>query len=193
MVQNLRLVGSRTLTSANSDVTSNFTLPASAGGNWGEASDSLHLYDSGNTNYGVYYNWYTATAGTGTGSMTSVSATNLTNASSSICPKGWRLPDGGQSTIKAFYQLDRVLGGTGANRTDVNQKNKFITAPYDFVFAGSYAGQIWDQGSFGHLWSRSASTNAGNPFYFSLRDGGYIAPQGTTGSIYGLCIRCVNK
>ncbi|MBQ3309917.1 InlB B-repeat-containing protein, partial [Candidatus Saccharibacteria bacterium] len=59
MVQNLRLVGSRTLTPSDSDVTSNFVLPASSD-NFGTTNDAAginipRLKDSGNASYGVYY------------------------------------------------------------------------------------------------------------------------------------------
>ena len=88
MTQNLRLVGPLTLNSTYSDMTSgSFSLPASTSGVWATVEDNptetnrARAYDTGNANYGVYYNWYTATAGTG------VQATTSGNAPSSICPK----------------------------------------------------------------------------------------------------------
>lgn len=89
MIENLRLTGSRTLTSSNSDVSSSFTLPASTDSfSKGSSSDPIQINASSASQYGVYYSWYAATAGTGTYSM------NSGNAASSICPKGWKLPTG---------------------------------------------------------------------------------------------------
>ena len=86
MTQNLRIAG-KTITPADSDVISNYTIPASSinGFNFSDTSNAYVNSDGG------FYNWYTATAGTGAQSMSSG------NTSVSICPKGWRLPTGGSS------------------------------------------------------------------------------------------------
>ena len=51
--------------------------------------------------YGCYYNWYTATAGSGT---TAISSGNVEH---SICPSGWTLPTGGNqgqfATLYSYY------------------------------------------------------------------------------------------
>ena len=91
MTQNLRLTGSRKLTSADSNVSSDWTLPAANSSFPTPCMDAAYSMNSGNASYGYYYNWYAATAGTGTCSMSSG------NATASICPKGWRLPTGGSS------------------------------------------------------------------------------------------------
>ena len=129
MTQNLALgstTADLTLTPSDSNITSgSFIIPTTAvqtsgSTSWGDASNSSnakHVYATGNTTYGNYYNWYTATAGTGLGTMSSTSASSLTNATDSICPKGWRLPDGGTSATKSWYALDVALGGTGQSKS----------------------------------------------------------------------------
>ncbi len=83
MTQNLRIVD-KEITSADSDVTSNFTIPVSAYWQSVVIKES-HAYYNNDPVIGAYYNWYVATAGTGSG-------IGSTNAQVSICPKGWKLP-----------------------------------------------------------------------------------------------------
>ena len=53
------------------------------------ASGTCRVYD-GHYLVGNYYQWNAATAGTG-GTITS------SNASGSVCPKGWKLPSSGST------------------------------------------------------------------------------------------------
>ena len=203
MTQNLRLGDSSAITlhPSDSDVSADWELPAaqtSGSGSWSDASNSnntKHVYAQSNTTYGNLYNWYTATAGTGLGTMSSTSAANLTNASSSICPKGWRLPDGGTSATKSWYALDIALGGKGTNRTDATQRNKFINAPYSFPYSGyyNYGNGLSNQGSYGYWWSRSAYTTAGLAYYFLLYSNGYVGPRTNINVGNGLAVRCVAR
>ena len=205
MTQNLALgstTAALTLTPSDSNITSgSFTIPTSAvqtsgSTSWGDASNSgnaKHVYATGNDTYGNYYNWYTATAGTGKGTMSSTSASSLTNATDSICPKGWRLPDGGTSATKSWYALDKALGGTGANRADTTQRDKFISSPYNFPYSGyyNYGGGVYNQGSVGYWWSRSAFTTAGQAYRFILNTNGLVYPQVDGDVGYGFAVRCV--
>ena len=198
MTQNLALgstEGTMTLTSADSNVSNSFVLPVvqtSEGETW--VSDTEHVYATGNEDYGNYYNWYTATAGTGTGDMVSPSASDLINASSSICPKGWRLPDGGESPAGSFYALDVALGGTGANRTDTMERDRYLGSPYSFPYSGYYnyiGSRVGDQGQGGWWWSRAASTSAGNTFGFTIDADSHVWPQHKLITYHGASIRCI--
>ena len=88
-----------------------------------------------------------------------------------------------------------ALGGSGTNRTDAAQRDKFINAPYSFPYSGyyTYGGGLSSQGSYGDWWSRSASTSAGQAYVFALRSSGLVYPQhnGNVGS--GLTVRCVSE
>ena len=207
MTENLRLGGAQsiTLTPSDSNVSSSFILPAvqtSGSDEWSDASNSTnttHIYafaNSGTTaGYGNLYNWYTATAGTGIGDMQTTDTANPVNATDSICPKGWRLPDGGTSATKSWYALDIALGGNGTNRTDATQRNKFINAPYSFPYSGAYGygGGLYYQGSNGNWWSRSAWTSAGRAYAFYLDSNGYVSPQSNNNVGVGLAVRCVSE
>ena len=133
---------------------------------------------------GYYYNWYTATGSSGTGSMESG------DAPSSICPKGWRLPtsEGSKSLYNLFangYGLELLTEAAGtALRAD----------PLNFVLSGGYS----------YITSAMAHTGeTGNGFYWmstaysesqAYRMSSkltYIKPQGNYDKGYGFPIRCV--
>ncbi|MBP5675369.1 hypothetical protein J6W91_03515 [Candidatus Saccharibacteria bacterium] len=84
MGQNLRLVGPITLTSADSDIEDDFSLPEWDGTWDGYYDESENKYEDGKQT--AYYNYYAASAGTisGTG--------NMAEAEHSICPMGWKMP-----------------------------------------------------------------------------------------------------
>ncbi len=106
MTQNLRIID-KEITPEDSDVIENFTIPPSA--LWASTNiDESHAYYDNDTDYGAYYNWYTATVGTGTSELTEG------NAESSICPKGWHLP-----TSEEFQNLyDKFPDATWATIND---------------------------------------------------------------------------
>ena len=90
MTQNLRLVGSKTLTPADSNVTANYILPASDASKFSSSSYTNPIasatYYANNVTYGTYYSRPAAVAD---------NTTYLpygTEVNTSICPKGWFLP-----------------------------------------------------------------------------------------------------
>ena len=103
MVQNMKIIN-MTITSELSDVESDYTLPASdydmlANRNFVDKAAYVHEERGG------YYNWYTATAGTGYRGA-------IANATASICPKGWKLPSGGEdsefATLGNVYTFQQI-------------------------------------------------------------------------------------
>ena len=89
MTKNLGIEG-KTLTPLDSDVDSNYDLPAS------EMFDEDVDYEIANVyvdeeNKSGYYSLYAATAGS---YISPANSMEKTDAASSICPKGWRLPRG---------------------------------------------------------------------------------------------------
>lgn len=188
MTQNLALTGSRTLTSNDSDVTSNFELKSANTGTWCTDNNatcinqSLHrLSDqSGSTgiSYGGYYNWYTATAGTGTYEKSSG------NVSSSICPKGWRLPT--STSSGDFQALYRAIGSTPANMTSTSGGNP------GFVFSGYYSGsQFGNVGEHGSCWSSTAndSNYAYRLRFYNIN----VLPSDSNRKYSGSAVRCVAR
>lgn len=100
MVSNLAIIN-KELTSQYSDVARGTTFTVPAGGDWlwpYQIDDNAAVLDTNSTRYGGYYTWYTATAGEGT--RTTINQ----NVQHSICPKGWRLPTGGEnSEVTALF------------------------------------------------------------------------------------------
>ena len=201
MLDNLKLgstTGATTLTPADSNVASNFTLPQVSTTGSGDDSGVGNGYDtpyaygpvpgdtgSGATNYGYLYNWSAATAGETRTSITTG------NAAHSICARGWRLPTGG--TGGDFAQLDQAFGGAGTSSTsgEPNIAQWQHTGPFKGVFAGYWSMSLYEQGSSGVLWSSAAdpvwSTNA---FYVYL-DASEVYLGDINGRANGLGVRCL--
>ncbi len=129
---------------------------------------------------GVYYNWYSATAGSGTYAMTSGNATD------SICPKGWMLPLGTTDNKSFYYLLTTKYGASAAN---------MITPPLNFLRAGYYDyGDITmkRQGYSAGLWASSADSSqaqARNLFFHELN----VSPQNSDIKGVGFSVRCVAR
>ena len=202
MTQNLALGSSTaiTLTPANTNITSNFTLPASiSDGNWTGIHETPEIFDYAGTHpseqasnkYGNLYNWIAATAGSG------ASATASGDAEYSICPKNWRLPSVGtaSTTDNEFYIMlnNYITDGTWSRFGwfDVPTSD-FVNAPVSLVFSGTYTeDNLFDQGLAGYWWS---STSIITTYAYSLEafDTGFIGPHSNThGKGNGLAIRCL--
>lgn len=127
MTQNLRLSSGRTLTSADSNVTRNWTFPTgslTSGNTYTEARSLI----SSDTSYGGYYNYCAASAGTVCNDTTEQDATQ------DICPKGWRLP-------------------TRAEQNGITS----YTSAFSPVYTGNYnGGTLYGNGSHGYWWSATA-------------------------------------
>ncbi len=166
MSQNLRLGKygeSITLTPADSDVSSDYTIPASliyntVPSSWG--SGTIRVVDRDSSQYGNWYNWYTATAGTGTTSMVNQ------NAPSSICPKSWKLPD--NTGASSFQSVFDTYGISAASHYATLQ-----SVPISFVSTGyiNASGTTYYVGSCGYNWSSSAATTASDAYQLNYCQG----------------------
>ena len=132
MTQNLRLAGGTELNSTTSNVSSNYTLPAdsTASGTFWDNDGSVHY--SGNTDYGSYYDFCAASAGTRCNYNSSDDSEN------DICPKGWRLPTyNEQKGIRSY------------------------SSAFSPVLSGYYSGgTLYSTGSLGYWWSATASDSS---------------------------------
>ncbi len=194
MLDNLKLgstTGTTTLTPADSNVSSNFTLPQlQTGGSLSYDTPTVHGpvpgdTGSGATNYGYLYNFPAATAGE---SRTSITTGNAPN---SICARGWRLPTGG--TGGDFAQLDQAFGGPGTgwqnNQTNIAQWQH--NGPFKGVFAGEWSLSFFSQGLNGYWWSRSANPPSANNASSVLLVSSYVNPVHGYGRYTGLGVRCL--
>ena len=171
MTQNLRIAG-KTITPADSNVSANYTIPSSSISGFDSYDISYAYIDN---TYGGYYSWYTATAGTGTAALT----VNGQNAPASICPKGWRLPTGGNGG-----ELESLYNNYPSN--PVLRSN-----PVNLTLSGNvYSSSRDDQGSNGYYWSSTVYSSYGA--YYLLLDTSHVYPANYTGGKYnGHSVRCV--
>ena len=148
MTQNLRLAGGTTLTTSDSNVTRNYTLPTTQlAGNRNSYTEPQTTISS-NTSYGGYYNYCAASAGT------VCSSSSVQDATQDICPKGWRLPTYNEQSGITSY-----------------------TSAFSPVFSGYYDnGTLRNTGSYGRWWSATAGSFGGqyylNYSYGILRTAG---------------------
>ena len=167
MTQNLRLSGGRTLTPSDSNVDSNWTFPNNSlidGDSYTEARFILSDDPQYATEYGGYYNYCAASAG-------SVCAQTEMDATQSICPAGWTLPTGGS-----------------------NSQQSGITSYVDAfspVLSGFYSnGSLYNTGSYGYWWSATAYSSA---FQYSLRYDGSSLDTRSNLKYVGYSVRCIRS
>ncbi|MBR2543340.1 hypothetical protein IKF03_01975, partial [Candidatus Saccharibacteria bacterium] len=222
MIENLRLGGNNpiTLTPNDSDVYSNFTLNSSVEpilANWCITLDAIctnqSLLNADNSlnpvsitttpdapilSYGNYYNWYSATAGTGTYSA----ATNNTQVSSSVCPKGWKLPAGGKGAnvnTNDYRKMSVAVTGMepGSNSEyngDMGIKAISILRSYpnNFVFSGMIEVVPAEQrrSATGHYWTSTVYSLERAAYLF---DYNYVLvrPSNAADKFMGFTIRCL--
>ena len=180
------------------------------GGKNASGTDLIAGYNT-NTNtaqwysYGNYYSWPAAKA-----TITNYESYSATDAvSTSICPAGWILPLGYQSTgalddneqsstwrVRGFSYLDRVMGGTGANSstnsvTSASNSANWRSFPNNFVYSGRWNGALaYDRSSYGYYWSSSAS-NINDAYNLYLGSSVVLPGTGSSYKNYGFTVRCV--
>jgi uncharacterized protein (TIGR02145 family) len=161
----------------------------------GYTSQTSSSYSStGNVySYGNYYNWYSATAGKGTYSKFSDSVDG------DLCPRGWQLPIGAQSTAdKSFGALSVALGGptdgatanSSSTPTGTVMSGVFRSFPNNFLYSGYFSAlSAVYRGSNGYYWSSTANDNSGS-YYLNLGSS-YVYPGTYSNNKYnGFSIRC---
>ena len=169
MTQNLRIAG-KTLTPDDSDVTSNYIVPASSESGFSGFDTSNAYIDSDDG----FYTWYTATAGTGT----QVFSTRGQNTTVSICPKGWRLPTGGNNgEFKILYD-------------NYNSPSALRSSPVNFTLSGYvYSSSHRYRGSDSRYWS--STVYSGSDAYNLGLGASNVYPANLNGKHLGFSIRCI--
>ena len=150
---------------------------------------------------GNYYNWTAAVAMNDTTSYTAKS----TVMPNSICPKGWRLPDGpvGNNTISDFNTLLNAYNiangndyGTGSSSVNVGYKDggfaKMGAAPLYFARSGYvYGSTLYYFSTSGGYWS-STVFSSDDAYYLGYSSSGlYPASRGNRS--YGRSVRCIAR
>ena len=158
-------------------------------------SDCEH-YAAGN-----YYNWTAAIASND--SSTFNDAAKYTNATNSICPKGWRLPIGTNAgnSIREFGNLlsaQNIIDSTTSQSYLTNGFNEVRSTPLYFTRSGTIlANNPQENGSVGNYWS---STNISNGYasYLTFNKDNIKTDQGYYGyyyhyRYYGRSVRCLAR
>lgn len=135
-------------------------------------------YGPGRNYVGTYYNYCAASAGT------ICAASNFSNASYDICPKGWKMPAGGSNnTAGSYYYLLNT-----AYKSSMKAFQYALSTPLTGYF---YNGSATGQNSLGYFWATTRSTNTGmNDMYVNASS---VYPASTNDRYYGYSIRCLLK
>ncbi|MDO4526666.1 MAG: hypothetical protein Q4B87_01085 [Candidatus Saccharibacteria bacterium] len=150
-----------------------YTVPAI---NVASKNNTTTDYGVGSGKIGVYYNYCAASAGT----YCMASSSDGENASSDICPKGWKMPTGDTAAGSYYY-----LYNTGYS-ANVSNFRAALSTPLSGLF---YNGSAYSQGSSGYFWS---STRYSTTNMYSLYVGSSsVYPQGSYGRYYGFSVRCI--
>ncbi len=109
---------------------------------------------------------------------------------STLCPEPWRVP-----TKEDFINLDKIMGGTGANREGVSSELPTYFATGSNQWGGAFSGYanaslLYGQGSDAHYWSQP-EFDADYAYNLRLDLSGIIYPQNYTNKYLGFPLRCV--
>ena len=129
---------------------------------------------------GNLYQWNAATAGTG-GTITS------TNATDSICPKGWQLPTSNNSNSGSFQALMNAysISSNTAGSTAITQTPLYFN-PSGYVNSRS----LWSAGSYGYYWSSTAYSSTSYAYRLDFASG-YVGPYASYVRYTGQSVRCL--
>lgn len=187
------------LTPADSDVSTNFTLPQmSSWSNFsGDYDTAEYIYvngegDSANGAYdGYMYNWPAATAGSTRASKPSGSG----YVSGSICPANWRLPIGGAGG--EFAVLNAKMNNAGASgASSVGGEGYYQNWLYAGPFRGKYSRGSWPgssyvPGNYGSVWSGSAHPDNDNWAYAAVTTESWVYVSEYFPRYGGATVRCI--
>ena len=166
MTDDLNIGDSITLGTDNSNVATDYKLPESNTSGFNNASVAS-VYNS--AEYGGYYNYAAATAGTNPGSG---------NATSDICPKNWRLPTNSEYGI--------IIG-------KFSTTGELIVAPFSANLTGFYSNsQFVQSGKRTLYWSSTAQTTGRAYLAYIYHDTGTKGTNNNESSA-GMKIRCLAK
>ena len=170
MTKNLSL-DNVTLSSIDSNIPDGetFEIPTSTSTDNQDDREQVHV---ANGAYGGFYSFYTATAGWGTEDVSEG------NASQDICPKGWRLPTGGNGG--EYETLYNAYGSLGTMMDEPG----FVLAGYIFQNNANF------QDYFGAYWT-STVFDKDDAYYFNLAEN--EDPTDYIDKLYKHPIRCIAK
>ena len=138
--------------------------------------------DANTYSYGNYYTWAAAIADT-------THYKSGDHGTTSICPIGWRLPQG-NTTTSGFGKLDVDMGGTGTTQSTREASNRWRKYPNNFLYSGGFdTSSANNRGGYGYYRSSTAGSD-GNSYGLSLLSSRVYPGTGYGGKYYGQGIRC---
>ena len=156
----------------------------------GRSEELCAHYHSGN-----YYNW---TAAIASNASSGIGSTRYDVAANSICPKGWKLPQGRTSTAadpatRQFGNLwytSGIITSVDGSSYATDGFNKIRTSPLFFVRGGFVGGSsLGNSGNAGGYWS--SSVDSASIAYFAFSSRSYIDSANTTDRSSGRSVRCM--
>ncbi len=136
---------------------------------------------------GNHYAWNAATAGTG-GTITSG------QASGSICPKGWRLPESNSSAAGSFGSLlnaySIVNDGTNAVAALTNEPLYFIRGGY---VSQDTSNLFRNAGTSGVYWSSTPHSTSASAYRLRFSGVSSISPSDNYYRYVGYSVRCIGR
>ena len=155
---------------------------------------SYSANDSGSSwySYGVYYNYYTATAGNGGYSLNTKGA----QVNGDICPMGWRMPTAYTRT-NDLGNLDLQYGGTGTSQSEEplgsTASERWRAYPLNYIYSGEYRdGAGYNRGNSTGMNSASNYT-ATSTYNLWVRSLGASMTANNTSKLRGQTVRCLAK
>ena len=149
--------------------------------------------------YGNYYTWHAAIA-----DLTYNGTNNQSTTGTSLCPKGWHLPEGGSSANASnseFWQYGLAIMGNAPSNNSYYQSsetniNGDIAAkvlrkyPNNFLYSGGFStSSIYSRGSLGYYWSSTAGSDYVG-YNLNLDNSKVYPGTGNNNKYYGRSIRC---
>ncbi|MBR2544311.1 hypothetical protein IKF04_03370 [Candidatus Saccharibacteria bacterium] len=133
--------------------------------------------------YGNYYTWAAVIADT-------TYYTDGDHNTTSICPKGWSIPQG-NNTSAGFVKLDIDMGGTGEYQSTAEASNRWRKYPTNFLYSGGFGtSSALARGSYGYWWS-STAYSASRSYGLSMGSTGVTPGMGNSNKYRGYAARCV--
>jgi len=134
---------------------------------------------------GNYYNWYAATAGSGTAKT----STN-TDAKDSICPKGWRMPS---TSTSSFSFANLLTWNTGYLLSSSSYKDTPIHAtPLNFIRSGYY-NNATPNTNLEEMYSTSRMSSWSGTMLSVYAYGATFDIASSRNMNFGLTVRCVAR
>jgi uncharacterized protein (TIGR02145 family)/prepilin-type N-terminal cleavage/methylation domain-containing protein len=133
--------------------------------------------------YGYLYNWCAAMKGQATAACANAT-TPATDATTSICPSGWRLPTSVMTTGDFNVLNTAINGGSTSSYAGL------IAAPWMAQKGGLWSTTLSSQGSAGLYWS-STPDSSGSLAVYMVFNGSGVFPTNSNSKYLGLAVRCV--